>query len=189
MKLRLLIPLSVAGLLAFGAVVAGCGGGGDDGGGGNGGGQAATEDGGGGASLDEYFQQLNSLSDDATTQFNDIFTKYPGLFSDPADTRDALAEMDPVYDDILARLDDMDPPDEVKQAHNDFRDSLVAQQQGFRDIASAVADVESATELQQALQAQLPDLDASTAQINAACLALQGVANDNDIAITLDCGE
>jgi hypothetical protein len=188
MRVRLLIPLLfVAGLLAFGSVVAGCGGGGDEGNGANGGGQAATENGDGGGSLDEYFQQLKALSDDATAQFDAVSEEFPGVFSDPGDTRDALAKLDSVFDDIFARLDDMDPPDEVKQAHNDFRDGVVIQRQAFDKIASAAADAESAPELQQAIEAILPDLDAASSKINGACLALQGIADDNGVVVDLQC--
>jgi hypothetical protein len=187
MKLRLLIPLFVIGLLAFGAVLAGCGG--DEVTGEEGDGQVATEEGEGGSSLNEYFQQLKALSDDTSVQFNAVFEKFPGVFQEPADTRDALAEMDALYDGVFAGFDALDPPDQVRQFQNDFRDGIAAQRQGFRDLASAIADVESASELEQVLEAKLPELDATSSQINAACLALQGIADDNGIVVDLECSE
>jgi hypothetical protein len=169
MKLRLFAPLLVAALLAFGAVLAACG------------------DNGGELTLEDYFQQFNAITDDVTAQFEAVEDEFPGLYQERAATRDAFDKMDVIFEEGLGQLDGLNPPDEVKQSHKGFRDGVAAQQRVFQEAADEIADIESVSELGQVLQARGADLEATSTQINASCLALQKTADDNDIDVDLEC--
>jgi hypothetical protein len=178
MKLRLPILLSLAGLLvAVGAIAVACGGGGSDG-------DGASD---GGLTLEEYFQQFDAVNKDIGTRISAVEAEYPQAFVEAAATRDALSEIDAIITDGLARLDDIDPPAEVREAHNEFRDGAAAEGQLLRELVANLAGVESASELAQVLDPSGPELEATVARLGAACVALSAIAADNDIAIDLKC--
>lgn len=171
MKLRLSILLPLTGLLvAVGAIAVACGG-----------------DGNGELTLEEYFQQFDAINEDMDARINAVADEYPEAFLEAAATRDALNEIDAIISDGLDRLDDIDPPGEVQDAHNEFRDGAAGQGELLRGLAGELADVESTSELAEVLEPSGPELDATAERLDAACLALEAVAADNGIVVDLEC--
>jgi hypothetical protein len=171
MMRRVLGFLSVTALLlAVGAIAAACGG---------------EEQ----LTLEEYFPQLDALAENTNAQLDALEAKYPQAFQDPDQTRDALEEANVILNDAFGQLDDMNPPDEVKESHDEFRESVEARRAVLQAISDQLVEVESPSELLQALEPQADEIDAANARIEAACLALQGIADDNGIVVDLECPE
>ena len=168
MKLRLLPLALVAGLLlAFGAFAAACGG----------------ED---SLTLEEYFQQVDALIDNTAEQSNVLGEE---SFAD-LDTLEAQIEASRSFYSGFAAItatfrDDMrdiDPPAEVEDAHN----TLV---EAADDFAQATGDINNKLD-EVASQADFVAVFAAFAELGnpeEACFALQGIAEENGIDVSLNC--
>jgi hypothetical protein len=137
--------------------------------------------------MEEYFPQLDALAESTNSQLDALDQKYPQAFQDPDETRAALEEANTILNDAFSQLDDMNPPDEVKQAHDEFRASVGERRATLQAISDQLVEVETPAELLQALEPQADELDAANARLEAACLALQGIADDNGIVVDLEC--
>lgn len=147
----------------------------------------ATSDAGGGLSTDEYFAAIKQLIDRGNARLGALEVDFPGVWEDPAATRDALQEIDAHIEGALAQLDDLDPPDEAERAHSDFRDAAASQRQLFQDIAREVADAQSSSEVTRALLAYTERMEQVNTSIAAACTALEESAGRLDIDLDLQC--
>ena len=179
MKPRLFVFLVIAALLlALGSIVAACGGN-------------------GGLTLEEYFQRLDTLGGD----FDDEIDRLGEEFDEAADEaeteeeviddfRDFSGSMTELFADLVADIERIDPPSEVEDAHNE----LVAAQREGRDLleelneraqrAESVSDVEDwSAEFEGPVSTAISD------RTEQACLALQEIADDNDIDVDLECEE
>lgn len=178
MKPRLFIPLLVGGLLLTLGVLAGACDGGDGG-----------DDGDDERGLEEYFQQLETSFQSIQGRFDTLEDEFPQAFIEPAATRDALDAIAEVTGESRDALGEIDPPDEARQAHNEFLDSTASFQQFMEEVAGQLAGIESATEMEQVLAEYESQLEAARARGGAACNALQDIADENGIVVDLGCGE
>lgn len=180
MKLRLFVPLLIAGLsLTLGVLAGACGGDdGDDG-----------DDGEDERGLEEYFQQLETSFQSIQGRFDTLEEEFPQAFVEPAATRDALDAIAEVAGESRDALGEIDAPDETRQAHNEFLDSTAAYQGFLEDVVGQLAGIDSMAEVQQVLADNESELDAARARGGAACNALQDIADENDIVVDLGCGE
>jgi hypothetical protein len=155
---------------------------------------SATATPGGELTLEEFFQRLQVALDAQRAgiaavpdpQINDDDTL------DATEKASVLANLDAqlqVLDDLRATIEAMNAPDEVSQGAGDLLaavDSETAFLEGLRpefESAASPGDL-------QALGRQLfsgPELVGAFQQVSDACSALQAIANDNDVAITLPC--
>lgn len=116
-----LFALPAAFLLAFAALTAGCGDGADT------------------LTLEEYFEQFEAIDADVDAQFEAAYEEWPAnvseeeLFADDANLpffRDLIAAFPRIITDSIDRVEDLEPPSEVADAHDDLlaagRDLLVA---------------------------------------------------------------
>jgi hypothetical protein len=173
MRPRLFIPLLLGGLLLTLGVLAGaCGGGGDDEGG-----------------LEEYLQQLEASLQDIRGQFDPLEAEFPQAFVEPEDTRGALNAIAEVTAESHDALDEIEPPEEARQAHSEFLDSAAAYQGFLEDVVGQLAGMDSMAEVEQVLAENASELDAARVRSGAACNGLQDIADENGIAVDLGCGE
>ncbi len=177
MRLRTIGFLALASTLAAAAA---CGGGGGD-----------------GLSLEEYFTRMEAISQDADQASSDLEAQFgdeisaaeteeeqlkiaAGYFEDSADQTRAA------FDKVKA----LKPPKDVKKEHAEFvaaADELVKL---FDEVVQRARDAETAADFED-LTADLdnpPYTDAND-RADAACFALQDIADQNDIDIDLSCGE
>ncbi len=178
MKARFLpLALIAALLLAFGAIAAACG---DDGNGGE-------------LTREEYFERLETHGQDYDDAGNALDEEMEGKF-DPAASedeqvevfRDFLDEALPLVSDFVNDLDDLDPPAAAADAHNDAVDAGQDLVEMFENVIVVAEDADSFADVAALLEA--PGFTEASDTFTNACLALEGVAAENDIDIDLRCG-
>ena len=142
-------------------------------------------------SLEEYFQQVDQVGDDFDTRTEALEDAFPAAFEEPAATRDLFNAGLPIFSDFVDAIDDIDPPAAVEDEHNEAVAAGQAFEERIEDLVNRLADVESASELED-LFTELeedPEFTAAEERFEAACLSLQGIADANGIAVDLECEE
>ncbi len=177
MKLSLL-ALPAAFLLAFTALTVGCGDGAD----------ALT--------LDEYFEQFEAIDADVDAQFEAAYDEWPAgvseeeFFADDANLpffRDLIAAFPRIITDSIDRVEDLEPPSEVTDAHDDLlaagRDLLAAMEEATNVLGGA----ETMEEMANVMEETEGGIDAAMARFDIACLAVVAIADANSIANNNSC--
>lgn len=167
-------PSSVLGALlpfACGVIVVACGGGG------------------GGQSLEEYFQELDAVEEDLGAQADAAQQEFPTAFQESVATRDYLVEISSILGQALDALRGTDPPEQAQSAHSEFIDAIATNRDLWEDVAGELGDAPSPAEVAEVSERYGPQLQAASAQLQDACLALEGIAADNDIEVDLSCEE
>jgi hypothetical protein len=136
--------------------------------------------------LQEYFDRIDQIDNDGTVKTDAVFEGVDEN-SDAAAVREAFTRFPDVIDEILGELEDVDPPDEVKQAHEALEEKLRAVSTTARDSLDEINGAQSMDELGAVLAGE--GFVAANEAFTAACLDLQQLADDNSIAVVLDCGE
>ncbi len=146
----------------------------------------ASDGGGGGdtSTLEGYFQTLNTVQTDISTQYSTISSQYPQAFSDKQETLDYLGVSEKAWSDGVDKLEAIEPPDDAEQAH-------LALIQATDDVGAALASLGTSAEDandEAALQALLNSADTTAFDdYGTACTALQDLADQNGITVTLVC--
>ena len=164
MKLRLFLRLSVAILLlTFGTVLAACGGDDDE------------------LTLEEYFQRFQAIGDDADERLEALHKDGDNEFASEEEElqayRDFVDAGAQIQRDFVDALDDIEPPPEVEDPHNQLVDALPELLDLLQDL---VAAVESVFELQEPPD---PELEAAQDRSDQACFELQDIADANGIDV------
>ncbi len=175
MKLRLIAVVIVGALvLALGAGACN-----DDG-----------DDGGGELTLTEYFSELDAIMEDANSQMDAL--------EDPEE-RDVTSEQgqleairDFYFDANLAiiegasdKIEALDPPTDVADAHNALLAAVGDTVAAFEVLASQVAEAESLADLFELFDDG--GSEAASERFEQTCSDLQGIADENEIDVSLDC--
>jgi len=176
MKLRPFALLLACALLALGAVAAGCK---------NGDGSTSTA-----GTLREYFQRVQELDKQASSRL-DVISQ---ILNTPTDSeeqklaaiKDYITQQIAIDKDLRGGLQQLSPPDEVKDAHQEAIGGLTA----FIDFAQNVVDQAAAATAAVDLIAILdnPEARSISTRLQESCVGLQKAAADHGIQITLDCG-
>jgi curved DNA-binding protein CbpA len=147
-------------------------------------------DGGEKISLDEYFRQLDAVEESMKTSVSALDQQSgEAVGQDVQATRDYV---DAYYNIVQQGLNDvkaLQPPAEAKDAQDEFVASLANMLSLWQDLSVRLADVETAEELQTlltGLESETQWLDTSQ-KFTDACRALQTIATDKGIDVTLDC--
>ena len=168
------LAYSAAILLAVGAVAGACGGGGE----------ALT--------LEEYFQRLDQIGDEADQKFQALDGGPGEEASDEeiADYIDSLTQQEIVIiADFIANLRDLDPPAEAEDVHAEAIESGEAAAQALQALADGIPDALSAAEAEAFFAEPDPDVEAAFRRFDDACFAFQAVADNNNIDVDLECEE
>lgn len=171
---RLLAPLFIAALLlAVGAAGTACGGGNGD----------------GELTLEEYFLRFEGAQDEADERFEPLVEALNQEFDSEAEqieaTRDFINADIPILRDFVHAVDDLDPPAEVEDPHEEAVAGGAELVEFLQDFTDRFADVESTSELEELLDA--PELEAASDRFDKACFALQDIADANGIDVDLEC--
>jgi hypothetical protein len=167
------IGVLVGVLLALGALAAACG---DDG-------EELT--------LEEYFQRLDAIYDQAVARSEaqaEAVAGAPG--QEDLSAEEVLAYYRAVYggdrdiaSDFLVALRDLDPPTEAADAHNQAVDAMEATLEDYEDFLEGTSDSPSPEEAAPLLD----ELHAAMGRNRDTCLTLQTIANENDVDVDLEC--
>ena len=174
MKLGL-FALPGAFLVAIAFLIVGCGGGTDT------------------LTLEEYFAEYQAIDADVDAEIDALFADYPEDGDDLTNDanlpffKDLVAAFPRIMGDFLGRLNGLEPPADVEDAHNDLvgagEDLLLA----FEEGADVLSEAETVAEFS-TLEAELePAIEAATTRFNDACLAVVEIAEANNIAVTITC--
>jgi hypothetical protein len=168
----------LAGLsLALVIVAAACGGGG----------------GGGALSLEKYFQRLEEL-DQAFDEKNDALSvqlqNELAAVASPEEAIEVLARLFrdeglPTLQGFVDDLAALDPPSEAEDAHNEAVEAGREAVQALEDLIEQIESADTPAEVERLLTDDTTD--PAFERFDQACFGLQEVADDNDIAIDLNC--
>ena len=142
--------------------------------------------------LDEYFAEFEAIDADVDARFEEAFAFFPededfeAFFEDDANVpavKEFTAALPGIIGDAIDRVEALDPPSEVEDAHNDFinaGDDLVAAiNEGNELIQNALTMADFG-----ALFGDDTTVDAAEAAFDAACLDLVAVGEANEISVS-----
>jgi hypothetical protein len=179
MKRRLIAPLFVAAaLLALGSIAAACGG--DD-----------------KLTLEEYFEQFQVIDADVDAKFETLYEDFPDegeeeLFSNEENLplfKEIFAGFPVILTDALDALEELNPPSETEDAHDEFLATGREWLEVLEDGADRVEAVESILEIEQIEEELEPAQGEAQERFDAACLDLVGVGQANGIVVDVSCEE
>jgi hypothetical protein len=135
--------------------------------------------------LEDYFADLDKADQDVSDRFDEV-TQSLGSSPDLAQVQQEYPGVLDAIDTFLQFIEDLKPPTDVEDVHNDLVDALAT----YRDEFSNANDsIQSASSLEEAGQAFGEEYGAATQAFDEACLAVQAVADDAQIDVTLGCAE
>ena len=145
-------------------------------------------------SLEDYFAEVEKLDTAQTEQQDEIDSEYEDKLN-PAEFTDQVTEDFVDYfeasrgaaQDFVDELKDLDPPDEAADAHDEAVDAFDACLEETGRIVDDIGDADSFEELGAVFEDQ--SVTDACDRTTATCEALQGIADENDIEVDLDCGE
>jgi len=146
---------------------------------------AAACGGGGAMSLEDYFQELDTIFENRDAGFEDMGEQYPESFSDPDETRDYLDGAILLLEGVIGDARNLDPPAEAEDAHNEFLDANDEALEALDTVREGVADAETPDDIDAVVNETDPVVDAAIQHFENACFKLQGVADANNIDVDL----
>lgn len=176
MRLRpIAIPFAAA--LAAVLILSGCAGGGDD-----------------QLTLEEYLQRVDELTRRGQNEIEAAGDDASATGEAASSEAESVAALRAFYSDFAATVDRMvaamrtlKPPSEAEEVHREWLVVAAEIQALLAEFNEQAEDVTSLAEMEQ-LEAELDD-PALGARGDAACLALQALADENDIDADLECEE
>ncbi len=138
---------------------------------------AAACDGDGGLSLEEYFSEMQAISDDVNAGRDALSREFQAV--------SLLEGLAMVASEARDRLGGIDPPAEAEDAHNELALAFAAVEAVCQGAADGAAEVESRSEITELLSA-CKSVEASS-QFRVPCRALELLADDNGIQVNLRC--
>ena len=173
MKSRaVLLSLAVA-LLAMGAVAQGCSG---------------TKS----LSAEEYFAKLKSISDEAAEKESALqpSEEEAANFTGETEKDFAIEFLDSeatIIEDAFTQIEDLNPPDDIKDAHDEFVRTGKERAETFRDFADQAGDIAAETEAIDEFFNTKVFVQSTFAPADEACSALQEIADAKEIDADLSC--
>lgn len=144
-------------------------------------------DGGDTSELEDYYEQLDELENAYREAGNEADAAFAALAAS-APVSDAIAILDDVVatlDEFVAGLEDLDPPDEVAEAHAETVAGFTFVSEFFQDVIDNADDYPTQAEFAAVLNDA--DLMEASVSLDGACTGLQSIADANAIAVDLNC--
>ena len=179
-SLRLIPLLAAALLLALGIAAAACGGDGDE------------------LTAAEYFTEVQAVADDVDERFvaNEAeLDKALANVEDPTQIegelldafKETFANNVEIINDGLQGIEDLNPPDEVQEAHDAFRAALAEFAGALEDFGQRVDDLEGSVDLEAFFTDPANNFEEADRRFTASCLAFQDVGQQYVADLNLDC--
>ena len=142
---------------------------------------------GGSDALPTYFEDLEAIFEDAvagTDALAEEFSQLEGAQAFAA-LPDFYSRSGTLYGDMADRVAELEPPSAVELAHPEVQAAISGVAEAYESLIDRVAQVESATDLEAVVATLAVELRLGL--FEAACVALERIAADNDIAVELPC--
>jgi len=177
MKPKPVAQALIAALVAFGVITGACGGDGD---------------GGPTPALEAYVQQVDGLVDQVAERAKELQEELSGRLPPSPSEQEQIDATRPFFsgflaamEDFLDNIGDVEPPPEVRSAHDDFAGAA----QDFADeigkIVDQLEEVASQAELETLLSS--PAFNEAGEAVEQACLKVEKAAQDREIDVDLNC--
>ena len=144
----------------------------------------ACDDEGNALTLEEYFQRIEEADSEANERSDEVFETEPETVEE---AQDQLQDLPDIIRDFIEDLENIEPPEEAQDAHERVVEGGREAADQFEDIIDEASDAESIEDFFAALSS---DEFANVGQaFDDACQELQALADENEIDVTLNCGE
>lgn len=146
-----------------------------------------------GDTLSSYFADLQRIFEDAEDATNEAEVPLNETSPEtPLDIRLSaldtyLGEIDAIFSEAIGRLEDLSVPATAADDHQDFIDGVRVSVSAGNALRNDLTDITTEEQLDDRLARFDSDIDAAVNKADAACLALQEIANTEEIGIDLDC--
>ncbi len=172
------ISILAAALLALGVIAAACGGGDE-------------------LTLEEYFEQAQVISDNSDEEFEALYADFPDeddeeFFSNEENLpflKNLFAGFPVIVRDTLDQVEELNPPAEAEEAHDEFLATGREWLELLEDGADRVEAVESISEAGQIEEELEPALGEAQQRFDDACLDLVRVGQANGIHVDRECAD
>ena len=153
---------------------------------------AAACDGGGSLSAEEYFAKLKSISDEAAEKESALqpSEEEAANFTGETEKNFAIEFLDSaaaIMEDAFAQIEDLNPPDDIKDAHDEFVRTGKERAETFREFADQAGDIAAETEAIDEFFNTKVFVQSTFAPADEACSALQEIADAKEIDADLSC--
>lgn len=146
-----------------------------------------------GATLSAYFTNLQRIFEDAENATNEV--EQPLNETSPDDPLDVqlsaldtyLGEVDAIFSDIVSRLEGLSVPAAAADDHQDFIDGVTVSVSTGNALRNDLTGITTEEQFDDRMNKFVGDVDASVNKTAAACLALQEIADMEELGIDLDC--
>ena len=145
--------------------------------------------------LEEYFERFEAIDADVDAKFEALFDDVPDdgdedLFSNEENLqlfKEIFAGFPVILTDALDALEELNPPSEAEDAHDEFLATGRELGEVFEDGAGRVEAAESISEVEQIEEELEPAQQEAEERFDAACLDLVGVGVANGIHVDVSC--
>lgn len=139
--------------------------------------------------LGEYLLRFKDINDAAFARIDTLTEESQGVTEDVDATRDYVNNIQEVIKQALNDLNDLHPPAEARDAHDEFTAGLSEMLAAWENLRDRLADLESPSELRSLLAepGNEAPFEAASQRLDGACLQLQEMADENSIDIDLQC--
>ncbi|MCH7809505.1 MAG: hypothetical protein IH863_02870 [Chloroflexi bacterium] len=146
-----------------------------------------------GDSFSGYFADLQRIFEDADDATNEA--EEPLNETSPEAELDAqlsaldtyLGEIDTVFNEAIGRLEGLSVPAAAADDHQDFIDGARESLTAGNALRNELTDITTDEQFDDHLAGFDSDIDAAIEKADAACLALQKIADTEDVGVDLDC--
>lgn len=138
------------------------------------------------ADLERIFEEADDAASEAEEPLNET-SSGAELDVKLSTLNTYLGEIDTVFGAAIDQLDDLDVPNAAAEHHRDFIDGVRASVTAGEALRNNLAEITTDAQLGDRLASFDSDIDAAVDKSDAACLALQEIANTEEIAIDLAC--
>jgi hypothetical protein len=152
----------------------------------------AVSCGGDGVTLEEYFEELQAITDDAAERDEALDEEFDALGAAASEAA-ALAELQElfrrladIFGDSLSAVRAVEAPTEVADLHEEFISGLAEVAAAVDRFAGLIGDAESEAEVDGVIDSF--QFDEPAARFERACIRMEGVAQANGIEVDLECG-
>ena len=136
--------------------------------------------------LESYFEELDAAEDAFRVEQDAVSEELNAITNATiGEVPDILRRGQRSYDTLVSALEDMDPPDEVEEAHNQVIVGFMGASQWLEDN---FGDVEAATSLDDlGTLFTTAEYQSVSAELDGTCDALQTIADNHGIVVDLSC--
>jgi hypothetical protein len=146
--------------------------------------------GGGGLSAEQYFQELQAIVDETVQKESAALPSEKEAATSTLDEQkqagiEFLTSLVTINEEATGRVEDLSPPDDIQDAHDDLVAAAKELTSTFRDLADQAQDI-APEDTEDFFNTRV--FGASTfAEFDEACSAVQGIADDKGIGVDLNC--